>query len=50
MMTIILLKTLFYKKKKKKMINNNGIDIWEFLKGLTARVVCLEDALLMKNK
>jgi len=32
------------------LINNSGIDIWEFLKGITARVVCLEDALQIKNK
>jgi hypothetical protein len=26
-----------------------NVDIWEFVKGLTARIICLEDALNIKN-
>jgi hypothetical protein len=26
-----------------------SIDIWEFVKGLTARIICLEDAVNLKN-
>ena len=26
-----------------------SIDIWEFVKGLTARIICLEDAVNVKN-
>jgi hypothetical protein len=26
-----------------------SIDIWEFVKGLTARIICLEDAVNVRN-
>ena len=26
-----------------------NIDIWEYVKGLTARVICLEDTVNLKN-